>query len=175
MADLWENRALFLKTVAFTEFRTIEQDEIPLSPAKHYQMVSMNFRWINDLEAASEAVREVQRILHPFEYRVNWGTFWHSEPEFGLFNTFEDDLDQLKKAIEIYPDNKFVNCWVERVLYGKKDCTHGSKQSAHFKTLEPKDDIEVVEEITPETPKAQQKTGKTAHTKQEKVIMSEEL
>lgn len=127
MAALWENRALFLEQVAFTEFRTLEQDEVPLSPAKNYQMVSMNFRWINDLERASEAVKEVQRILTPFEYRVNWGSFWHTEPEFGLFKSFEDDLDQLKQAIEAYPNNKFRNCWVDRVLFGVEDCTYDSQ------------------------------------------------
>ena len=98
--------------VSFSEFRPLEQDYIPLSPAKGHQVYSVHFTWKHKFEEVYEAVKVVQNVLRPYEYRVHWGKFWHSEPNFGIFNTFDDDLDELKLLIDSYPDNKFKNCWV---------------------------------------------------------------
>ena len=71
----------------------------------------------------------MQQILKEFEYRVNWGTLFGEsyrndegeslEPYGGLFETFDDDLENLKSLILDSPDNaKFRNCWIESVIFG---------------------------------------------------------
>ena len=122
LADLYAKRSKFSDLVSYSEFRPVEQDQIQLSPSKNQQVFSIGFTWVHDPEGVSAAVREVQKILKKYDYRVNWGTYWHAEADFGLFETFDTDLDDLKKAIDAYPDNKFKNCWIERVLYGEENC-----------------------------------------------------
>ena len=57
--DLYANKAKFAHLVLLSEFRTIEQDSIQLSPSKHQQQISISFKWQHDLEGVSAAVREI--------------------------------------------------------------------------------------------------------------------
>ena len=125
--ELYEKREQWgAHLVAFSEFRPLEQDHIPLSPGKNQQVYSLHFTWHHDFDAVYQAVREVQNILRRFEYRVHWGKFFHAEPNYGVFETFEDDLELLKAKIDAHANNKFKNCWVERFLYDKQQCSQHS-------------------------------------------------
>ena len=125
--ELYAKRAKWhFELVKYSEFRPLEQDQIPLSPAKNQQVYSIHFSWINDFNKVYFAVEEVQKILKKYEYRVHWAKFFRPEPEFALFETFDDDLELLKTQIDSFENNKFKNCWIERILYGNYDCSQDS-------------------------------------------------
>ena len=73
--------------------------------------------------------------MRKYEYRVHWGKFWHLDPEYSPFETFGDDLANLKKRIEAYPNNKLKNCWVTRVLYGATSCSLKSNYQNELKRM----------------------------------------
>ena len=123
---------------AFSEFRPLEQDHIPLSPGKNQQVYSVHFTWHHDFDGVYQSVKEVQKILKKFDYRVHWGKFFHPEPDFALFATFEDDLELLKAKIDAYENNKFKNCWVERILYGYDECTLDSNYERNLQRMHAK-------------------------------------
>ena len=109
-----------------------------MSPGKNQQVYSVHFTWHHDFDGVYQGVREVQKILKRFDYRVHWGKFFHPEPDFALFDTFEDDLDLLKAKIDAYENNKFKNCWVERILYGYDECTLDSNYERNLQQMQEK-------------------------------------
>ena len=72
------------------------------------------------------AVSSVQEILRKFHFRVHWGSYWHEETAGDLFETFDDDLGKLKALLQKYEDNKFINCWSERLIFNK-DCRYSKE------------------------------------------------
>ena len=74
-------------------------------------------------------------MMKKYEYRVNWGKFWHVDPDYSPFDTFGDDLANLKQRIDAYPNNKLKNCWIERVLYGNSSCTLKSNYEDTLKKM----------------------------------------
>ena len=124
--------------VQITEIRAVDQDDIPLSPAKGQKVVGIHFTWYRDFDGIFFAVQKVQEVLQKYDYRVHWGKFFHPRPDFGDFLTFEDDLKNLVDKIassgqeydargrdEDLEDmtvitNPFINCFTERLLFGKQ-------------------------------------------------------
>ena len=57
--ELYENRDKFADMVLFSEFRPLEQDDIPLSPGKDQQVYSFHTTWKKDFHGVYYAVWEL--------------------------------------------------------------------------------------------------------------------
>lgn len=98
--------------------------------------MGIHFTWKRQFEDVYFAAKEVQEILAKYNYRVHWGKFFHPTPNYGLFSTFDDDLDQLKELIHYKSTRKFKNCFTERLLYDNQDCPYASNYAAYAASLE---------------------------------------
>ena len=96
LLDLYHEGHLFRDYVQITEIRGVQMDFIPLSPFKHRNSFGIHFTWKHDFENVYKATKEVQRILRPYDYRVHYGKYFHTEPDNGLFKSFNHDLGELR-------------------------------------------------------------------------------
>lgn len=120
--DLFSQADKFRDFVQITEIRGVDRDDIPLSPAKERKVMGIHFTWKHQFDDVYFAAKEVAKILEKYNYRVHWGKFFHPVPNYGVFSSFGDDLDQLKQLIESKASKKFNNCFIERLLYDNDNC-----------------------------------------------------
>lgn len=134
---LYQNRDRFAHLLQISELRGVHLDNIPLSPAKNEEVVGIHFTWKHKFNEVYEVLPFIQDLLDRFDYRVHWGKLFIPRPNFGDFAMFGDDLKNLQEAIStsgpkfdarardedlaqmFIVTNPFVNCFTERLIFGK--------------------------------------------------------
>jgi len=106
----------FAHLVYATEFRTVAEDDLLLSPQYQTPTLSVHFTWQRKHEEVVAALMQIEKVLAPFNVRPHWGKFFvvsnvqKRYPEFHKFRHLREKLD---------PENKFSNRWLEQVVFNE--------------------------------------------------------
>lgn len=99
-----------------SEIRTIDADDLWMSPCYKQPCVAIHFTWKQDWPAVSKLLPKIEKELAPYKARPHWGKlFTMSSAE--LHKHYEK-LPEFKKMIARYdPQGKFRNDFLSRNIY----------------------------------------------------------
>jgi len=113
VAAVNELRDRIAPLIAVTEFRTIAADDLWLSPAYGRDSLALHFTWVEDMDAVTALLPEVEARLAPFGARPHWGKVFTMQPAaVGPLYPRLDDFGRLRARFD--PTGKFGNEFVDR-------------------------------------------------------------
>lgn len=95
-----------------SEIRTIASDNFWMSPQYKSDNVALHFTW-KQVPETFEAVKEIEKILKPFDYRPHLGKIFTATPSY-ISSVFPKFKDFQELICQIDPSNKFGNEMTER-------------------------------------------------------------
>ena len=100
-----------------TEIRTIDADDLWLSPCYHQPSVAIHFTLKQDVEGINALLPKIEEKLAPFNVRPHWGKLFTIAPE--TLQTHYEKLSDFRKLLNQYdPDGKFRNEFVNKNVLG---------------------------------------------------------
>jgi xylitol oxidase len=100
-----------------SELRTVDADELWLSPCYRRPSLAIHFTWKPDWESVRRLLPAIERELSPFGVRPHWGKLFTVDP--ALLRSRYEMLDRFKElAREHDPRGKFRNTFLNETLYG---------------------------------------------------------
>ncbi len=100
-----------------SEIRTIDADNLWMSPCYKQPCVAIHFTWKQDWPVVSKLLPVIERELAPFGVKPHWGKLFTMSPE-ALQMSYEK-LPDFKKTLTYYdPKGKFRNEFLNRNVYG---------------------------------------------------------
>ena len=99
-----------------TELRTIDADELWMSPCYRRPSLAIHFTWKQDWAAVSQVLPMIERELAPFDVRPHWGKLF-SIPGAELQRRYERCEDFKKLLAQHDPTGKFRNAFLTQTLY----------------------------------------------------------
>jgi len=99
-----------------SELRTIEADELWMSPCHERASLAIHFTWKPEWDAVSQLLPVIERELTPFQVRPHWGKLF-TIPSSQLRGRYErwDEFKQLVSNLD--PKGTFRNEYLSRNLY----------------------------------------------------------
>lgn len=99
-----------------TELRTIDGDELWMSPCYRRPSLAIHFTWKQDWESVSKVLPMIERELAPFDVRPHWGKLF-TIPGAELRRRYER-CDEFKQVLARHdPQGKFRNAFLTQALY----------------------------------------------------------
>ena len=99
-----------------TELRTIDGDELWMSPCYRRPSLAIHFTWKQDWESVSKVLPMIERELAPFDVRPHWGKLF-TIPGAELRRRYER-CDEFKQVLARHdPQGKFRNAFLTQTLY----------------------------------------------------------
>ena len=100
-----------------TEFRTIDADDLWMSPCHQRAAMAIHFTWKPEWPAVKGLLPQIEEKLKPFDARPHWAKLFTMAPsrvqaQYAKLNSFKD----LVKTYD--PAGKFRNQFIETNLYG---------------------------------------------------------
>jgi xylitol oxidase len=100
-----------------TELRTIEADDLWMSPSYKRPSLAIHFTWKQDWPSVRKVLPMIERELAPFEVRPHWGKLF-AVPSKQLQQRYEM-AGEFKRLVAQYdPQRKFRNEFLTANLYG---------------------------------------------------------
>jgi xylitol oxidase len=99
-----------------SEIRTINADDLWMSPCRQQPSVAIHFTWKQDWPAVSKLLPMVERELAPFRPRPHWGKLF-SIPAKQLRANYEKLPDFIQLAKKFDPHGKFQNEFLQSHLF----------------------------------------------------------
>jgi alditol oxidase len=100
-----------------TELRTIDADELWMSPCYKRPSLAIHFTWQQDWPAVSKVLPMIERELAPFAVRPHWGKLF-TIPASELQRRYEK-CDEFKRFVaQLDPHRKFRNEFLTANLFG---------------------------------------------------------
>jgi xylitol oxidase len=98
-----------------SEIRTINADDLWMSPCYKQSCVTIHFTWKQDWPAVSKLLPRIEKELAPFNARPHWGKLFTMSPE--VLHKHYQKLPEFKKMIAQYdPRGKFRNEFLNAYL-----------------------------------------------------------
>jgi xylitol oxidase len=98
-----------------SEIRTINADDLWMSPCYKQSCVTIHFTWKQDWPAVSKLLPRIEKELSPFNARPHWGKLFTMSPE--VLHKRYEKLPEFKKMIAQYdPKGKFRNEFLNAYL-----------------------------------------------------------
>jgi len=99
-----------------SEIRTIEADDLWMSPCYKQACTSIHFTWKQDWPAVSKLLPLIESTLAPFDARPHWGKLFSISPD--VLRSKYPKLEEFKKLVASYdPKGKFRNEFLNKNLY----------------------------------------------------------
>ena len=99
-----------------TELRTIDGDELWMSPCYKRPSLAIHFTWKQDWESVGKVLPMIERELAPFDVRPHWGKLF-TIPGAELRRRYER-CDEFKQVLARHdPQGKFRNAFLTQALY----------------------------------------------------------
>jgi xylitol oxidase len=99
-----------------TELRTIDGDDLWMSPCYKRPSLAIHFTWKQDWESVSKVLPMIERELAPFDVRPHWGKLF-TIPGSTLQRRYER-CDEFKRVLAQHdPRGKFRNAFLTQTLY----------------------------------------------------------
>jgi len=100
-----------------SEFRTIEADDLWLSPCYQRASMAIHFTWKPEWQPVKSLLPQIEEKLKPFDARPHWAKLFTMAPsrlqsQYAKLNGFKDLLNSYD------PGGKFRNQFIETNLYG---------------------------------------------------------
>jgi xylitol oxidase len=100
-----------------TELRTIEADELWMSPCYKRPSLAIHFTWKPDWPSVSKVLPMIERELAPFDVRPHWGKLF-TIPSAQLQQRYEKCAEFKRFVAQYDPHGKFRNEFLTANLYG---------------------------------------------------------
>jgi len=100
-----------------SELRTIEADELWMSPCYKRPSLAIHFTWKQDWEAVRQVLPMIERELAPFEVRPHWGKLF-AIPSAQLQQRYEKCAEFKRFVAQCDPQGKFRNAFLNTTLFG---------------------------------------------------------
>ena len=100
-----------------TELRTIDGDELWMSPCYRRPSLAIHFTWKPDWPSVRKVLPMIERELAPFEVRPHWGKLF-TVPSAQLQKRYELWAEFKRLAAQHDPRGKFRNKFLAANLYG---------------------------------------------------------
>ena len=99
-----------------TEIRTIDADDLWMSPAHNQKSVAIHFTWKQETEAVLKLLPQIERELSPFKARPHWGKIFTIPAK--ILRARYEKMDAFKALVAEYdPHGKFRNQFLANELY----------------------------------------------------------
>ncbi len=102
-----------------TEIRTIDADNLWMSPCYHQPSVAIHFTLKQDVENVTKLLPRIEEKLAPFGVRPHWGKLFTIPPAV-LQSRYEKLADFQRLAGQYDPDGKFRNDFINTCIFGQK-------------------------------------------------------
>lgn len=99
-----------------SEIRTIDADNLWISPCYKQPSVAIHFTWKPDWPAVSKLLPLIEQELSPFKVRPHWGKLFTISPS-KLKSSYEKLPDFQKLIKEYDPKGKFRNEFLDKYVY----------------------------------------------------------
>jgi xylitol oxidase len=100
-----------------SEIRTIDADELWMSPCYKQPSVTIHFTWKQEWDAVSKLLPVIEKELAPFHAKPHWGKLFTMSSS-KLASLYEK-MPEFKKMINEYdPQKKFRNDFLEKNIFG---------------------------------------------------------
>jgi len=100
-----------------SEIRTIDADELWLSPCYKRPSVAIHFTWKPDWDSVRGLLPVIERELSPYDVRPHWGKLFAIEP--ATLRSRYERMGDFKDLVSKYdPGGKFRNPFLAKNLYG---------------------------------------------------------
>jgi len=100
-----------------TELRTIDSDELWMSPCYRRASLAIHFTWKPDWPSVRKVLPMIERELAPFEVRPHWGKLF-TVPSAQLQKRYEMCAEFQRLVAQYDPRGKFRNKFLAANLYG---------------------------------------------------------
>jgi xylitol oxidase len=100
-----------------TELRTIDADELWMSPCYKRPSLAIHFTWKQDWQSVSKVLPMIERELAPFDVRPHWGKLF-TIPSAQLQQRYEKCAEFKRFVAQCDPHGKFRNEFLSANLYG---------------------------------------------------------
>ena len=100
-----------------SEIRTIDADNLWMSPCYKQPSVTIHFTWKQEWDAVSKLLPVIEKELAPFNAKPHWGKLFTIPPA-KLQSLYEKMPDFKKITTEYDPHGKFRNEFLEKNIYG---------------------------------------------------------
>ncbi|HTE26608.1 D-arabinono-1,4-lactone oxidase [Flavitalea sp.] len=99
-----------------SEIRTIEADDLWMSPCYKQPCTTIHFTWKQDWPAVSKLLPVIESALAPFDARPHWGKLFSISPD--VLRSKYPKLEEFKRLVATYdPKEKFRNEFLNKNLY----------------------------------------------------------
>ena len=100
-----------------SEIRTIEADDLWMSPCYRQDSVAIHFTLKQDWPSVKKLLPKVEEALAPFQARPHWAKLFTMQPS-TLQGRYEKLADFQKLLKRFDPNGKFGNEFVEKNIFG---------------------------------------------------------
>lgn len=102
-----------------SEIRTIDADNLWMSPCYHQPSVAIHFTLKQDIDGVSNLLPKIEEKLSPFNVRPHWGKLFTISPD-TLYSRYER-MEDFKTLINQYdPQGKFRNEFINKNIFASK-------------------------------------------------------
>jgi xylitol oxidase len=99
-----------------SEIRTIDEDDLWMSPCYKEPCTTIHFTWKQDWPAVSKLLPVIEAALTPFDARPHWGKLFSISPD--ILHKRYPKLEEFKKLVATYdPQAKFRNDFLNKNIY----------------------------------------------------------
>jgi xylitol oxidase len=96
-----------------SEIRTIDADDLWISPCYKQKSVAIHFTWKQEWDAVSKLLPEIEKALAPFNAKPHWGKLFTMSP--ARLQSRYKKMPEFKKVVVDYdPKQKFRNEFLEK-------------------------------------------------------------
>lgn len=100
-----------------SEIRTIDADNLWMSPCYRQPCVAIHFTWKPDWPSVLKVLPVIEKELSPFNVRPHWGKLFTVSPS--TLKSLYEKLPDFQKLIKEYdPKGKFRNEFLDKNIYG---------------------------------------------------------
>jgi xylitol oxidase len=100
-----------------SEIRTIEADDLWMSPCYKQACLAIHFTWKQDWPAVREILPIIEKRLEPFNARPHWGKLFTLNPS--RLQSLYERLADFRQLLTLYdPKGKFRNAFLDRNIFG---------------------------------------------------------
>ena len=116
IATVQRLRAQVSPLLMVSELRTVDADELWLSPCYRQPSLAMHFTWKPDWDAVRQVLPMIERELSPFGVRPHWGKLFTLAPD--TLQARYEKCDEFRRlAAQFDPTATFRNAFLAATLY----------------------------------------------------------
>lgn len=102
-----------------TEIRSVDADELWMSPCYHQPSIAIHFTLKQDFDGVGALLPKIEEKLAPFGAKPHWGKLFSISPEI-LQSRYERIKDFQQLVTQYDPEGKFRNAFIDTNIFGAR-------------------------------------------------------